>query len=73
MEIILYTTHCPKCKVLEAKLNLKDIPYEECTDVDKMQSLGMMSAPTLSVDGKLLQFKEAVDWINAYGGEPIEN
>lgn len=73
MEIILYSTHCPKCKVLEAKLNSKDIAYTECTDIDKMQSMGIMSVPVLGVDGKLLLFKEATDWVNAYGGESVEN
>lgn len=73
MEIILYSTHCPRCKVLEAKLNLKNIAYTECTDIDKMQSMGIISAPVLGVDGKLLQFKEATDWVNTHGGESVEN
>ena len=60
----LYSTHCPKCKVLEAKLNLKNIPYELCTDIDEMEKLGIMSVPVLEVDGNLLQFKEATEWIN---------
>ena len=25
--IILYTTHCPRCKVLETKLNNKNLEY----------------------------------------------
>ena len=66
MNVTLYSTHCPKCRVLEAKLNLKDIKYEINTDMDKMESLGIMSVPILEVDNQLLQFKEAVDWINNY-------
>ena len=73
MSIILYTTHCPKCRVLDAKLHLSDIEFETCEDVDKMQSLGITSAPVLGVDDKLLSFKEAVDWINNGGGKAIEN
>lgn len=64
--VVLYSTHCPKCRVLEAKLNLKDIEYEINTDMNKMESLGIMSVPILEVDNQLLQFKEAVDWINNY-------
>ena len=64
--VVLYSTHCPKCRVLEAKLNLKDIEYKINTDMDKMESLGIMSVPVLEVDNQLLQFKEAVDWINNY-------
>ena len=34
MNIVLYTTFCPKCKVLEKKLQQKDIVYEVVADVD---------------------------------------
>jgi hypothetical protein len=29
-----------------------------------MEKLGIMSVPVLEVDGNLLQFKEATEWIN---------
>ena len=73
MSIILYSTRCPKCRVLDAKLHLADIEFEVCEDIDKMESLGIISAPVLGVDDKLLTFKEAVDWINNGGGKTIEN
>jgi hypothetical protein len=73
MSIILYSTNCPKCRVLDAKLHLADIEFEVCEDIDKMESLGITSAPVLGVDDKLLTFKEAVDWINNGGGKTIEN
>ena len=62
--ITLYSTDCPKCRVLETKLIMNDIDFEINKDVDEMEKLGIMSAPVLSIDGKLLQFKEAVDWVN---------
>lgn len=62
--ITLYTTHCPKCRVLEAKLNQKGIEYQENTDIDYMESLGIMSVPVLEVDGELLDFVRANNWIN---------
>ena len=62
--MILYTTNCPKCKVLEAKLNAKDIVYDICSDVSVMEEKGFMEAPKLEVDGNILGFKEAVDYIN---------
>lgn len=65
---VLYSTGCPKCKVLKMKLEQKGIKYEENNSVDEMIALGMMSAPALSVDGKLMDFKEANDWINTQGG-----
>lgn len=66
MNIILYSTHCPKCIVLENKLKEKGIEYIENNDVDEMISKGWRSAPILEVDGEGLKFKEAVDWVNNY-------
>lgn len=65
--IILYTTHCPKCKVLEKKLEKANIQYKICEDATIMREKGFTSAPVLEVDDKLLTFKEAVDWINKGG------
>lgn len=70
MEIILYSTHCPKCNVLTNKLKKKLIPYKEVTDVEEMQKLGLMSVPYLSVDGKLLDFAAANQWINEQVDKP---
>jgi len=64
MNIILYSTGCPKCNVLKKKLADKNIKYTENNDVDTMVSLGIDQVPVLSVDGKLLQFSEANNWIN---------
>lgn len=61
--ITLYTTFCPKCKILESKLNNKNIQYQEFTDVDKMIEKGMSTVPWLEVDGKLMDFFEANEWI----------
>lgn len=62
--ITLYSTHCPKCVVLEKKLDTKNIQYELVEDQDVMIEKGFMTAPVLDVDGKVMQFKEANDWIN---------
>lgn len=62
--VTLYGTGCPKCKILEAKLNKKNIKYQEFTDVDKMLDMGIKSVPYLKVDSKLMDFTEANDWVN---------
>lgn len=62
MKVILYTTHCPRCKVLEMKLKEKHIKYVECTNIEEMQKLGMMSSPYLKVDDKLFNFTDAINW-----------
>ena len=65
MNVVLYSTHCPKCKVLEAKLNQKGINYETNTDVELMTQKGFTAVPKLEVDGVVYDFKEAVEWIGA--------
>lgn len=64
MLVILYTTHCPKCKVLEKKLAEKNIPYTEVIDTDLMLEMGFEETPMLEVNGKIMNFKVASDWIN---------
>ena len=34
MEVILYSTHCPRCNIIETKLKQKQINYVEITDID---------------------------------------
>ena len=65
MSITLYSTGCPKCKVLKAKLDQKDLTYDIETDIEKMKELNILSIPVLKVDDKFLQFKDAVDWVNS--------
>lgn len=67
MDVTLYSTGCPRCKVLKAKLGKKGIDYKEVTDLDTMTKLGMKSAPALCVNDELMDFKKANDWINAQG------
>lgn len=61
--VIMYTTHCPQCKVLEKMLNDKKIEYTQITDIDIMKSKGIQSVPYLEVEGELKNFKESMEWI----------
>ena len=65
MEIILYSTHCPRCEVLEEKLKSKGIEYIEENSVEVMQTKGIMSVPVLEYNGELLDFVNAVKLINS--------
>ena len=60
----LYTTHCPKCTVLKKKLDQKGILYEESNDLDVLVKHGIQSVPVLDVDGELMLFDKAVEYIN---------
>ena len=66
--IILYTTGCPKCKVLETKLKQKNVEYSECTNIGEMARRDISSVPCLSIDGEILDFGAAVKWVNGLEG-----
>jgi glutaredoxin len=62
--IKLLTTHCPRCAVLQKKLNSKNIDYVEITDIEEIQSYGVDTVPILIVDEEIMDFSAAVQWIN---------
>lgn len=64
MKVTFFSTHCPKCLVLEKKLQQKNVTYDEVNDVDVMTAKGYMSVPMLEVDSVSMDFKKAVDWLN---------
>lgn len=64
MVVKLFSTNCPRCKVLETKLKQNDIKYEVETDINTMLGLGIKSAPCLlTEDGELLEFTAALRWL----------
>lgn len=63
MDIVLYSTGCPKCKVLEAKLEAACIPFKVVSDMDEMTKRGFMTVPVLEVDGLTYNFTEAIQWV----------
>ena len=48
MKIVFYSTRCPQCRILENMMTRAKIEYEECNDIDVMNSKGIMSVPCLS-------------------------
>lgn len=62
-KVILYEHGCPRCKVLKTKLDQSGIQYETVSDIKAMEAKGFKEAPKLEVDGIVMGFKEAVDWI----------
>ena len=65
MDVTMFSTGCPRCKVLASKLDSKGITYKVVDDVDEMVKMGIFNVPYLSVDGTLMSFKESIDWVNA--------
>jgi glutaredoxin len=72
MEVTLYSTGCPKCKVLKKKLEAANINYTEVTDTDKVyqicKSTGLDSVPIIAIeDGHILDFNRAIAWVKQVG------
>ena len=62
-KVILYEHGCPRCKVVKTKLDQAGIIYETINDVEIMKAKGFQDAPKLEVDGVIMDFKAAIDWI----------
>lgn len=64
---ILYTTGCPRCKVLAAKLEKANIEYEKCEDMESIlkvcNDLGVSTVPILGTENGNLTFEEAIKWV----------
>lgn len=66
--VTFYSTHCPKCNILEKKLKAANIDYTENNDVNIMLSKGLRTAPALEVDGEIYTFTQAIEWLKKQEG-----
>lgn len=66
MNIVLYTIDCPNCLILEKKLKAKNINAIRVSDKDAIiaKGFGESSFPILEVDGVVMNYKTAIQWIN---------
>lgn len=66
-QVVLYkTATCPKCKVLAMKLDQAGIAYEAVIVTPEIiAEKGIKQAPTLSVNGELMDMAAGNKWINA--------
>ena len=69
-KITLYSTHCPKCRVVEKKLQQKNLEFEvvDAKDpvvMDMLMGKGFRQMPILQVGENMIGFGEAVKWIGA--------
>ena len=60
---MLYSNECPKCKILKQKLDDKNILYEVCDDIDLMIEKGFRSMPVLELNGEVMNYLEAINYI----------
>lgn len=59
---VLYSTGCPKCKILEKQLRQHNIEFNIITDKNLMIEKGFKSAPKLEIDNKILDYPDAIRW-----------
>lgn len=64
MNVILYSTGCPKCNVLKKKLDKAKVDYSVVSDKEAILKTGFTTVPVLQVDDKFLEFKEANEYLN---------
>lgn len=71
MNLILYSTGCPKCNVLKKKLDISGLDYKICdnmTDITEIcKKKGEMYVPLLQNDEKIMNFIEAITWLKKVG------
>lgn len=70
-----YTNNCPKCMMLKGLLDKRNENYEVVDlkknrdEMERLSNAGYKSTPLLEVDGKILEFREAVDMLRVKKGE----
>jgi len=64
-EMIVYTTGCPKCRILEKKMMLKKLHYTVSSDIDVLVKENILTVPVLYVNGRYLKFEDAIQYINS--------
>ena len=64
--INLYTTGCPKCKILEMKLKQKNIVFNEISNLEILKSKNILNVPVLEVDNTFYDFVSACKMVNEF-------
>jgi len=64
--VILYTIHCPKCNVLEKKLQGKNMKFQIIDDTQALIDKGFASRnfPLLEINGVVMEYNDAIKWVN---------
>lgn len=61
--VILYTSGCGKCIVLQRKLEDAGISFKRETDLSKLVKNGILNLPILEVNGEMYNFSRALKFI----------
>jgi len=63
IKVTFYSNNCPRCKILQQKLDEKGVIYEKVSDMNILIQKGFKSVPMLEVDEKIMTYVEAINWI----------
>lgn len=67
--IKFYSNDCPKCRVLKAKLDDKNIQYKKIDNIDLMLEKNIETLPVLELEsGVIMDFSSAIKWVNQQEG-----
>lgn len=72
-DVTLYSTGCPKCKVLEKKLSEIGVDFVINSNVDDMRELGFRQAPMLKVNNEIYNFFESMELLSTDGLAPQQS
>lgn len=64
--VILYSTGCPKCNLLEKRLTASNIDYKISDDVEILIEKGFQSAPVLQINDEYLDYASAMRKLRDY-------
>lgn len=62
----LYSNGCPKCNILKGKMEEKKIDFVVVDDQAILDEKGFRSMPNLEVDGQVMNFNEAINYIRKF-------
>lgn len=63
--MILYSTGCPLCRTLEARMRAAGVSFTKTDDMSDVIEAGFQTAPVLFYKGKYFTFSEAMDMMNS--------
>ena len=61
--IILYSTDCPRCKLVKQMLDIHHVPYTEITDKQAILDRDFDSVPMMDVNGKMMDYSGILTWL----------
>lgn len=62
--LVLYSNDCPRCKILERKLQELNLPFKVSKDLSVISQRGYSTVPMLMLtNAKLLDFSESIKYL----------